>query len=200
MSDKLREAAQQALAFTMRDFATMRDFEAARAVLHDDLRAALAEPVQEPVGWFESPHGAFRANPQYKVEFPSQLLAWSVPVYTAPPHALRAALAEHELNEDYERGFIAGMSEQAKRSVDRAVNALAAAVAEPVAWMDRDGDLYKMPEIDNWAPPHTLLYAAPPQREPLTEEEIYGMYSEPSSDAEMVEFARAIERAHGIGE
>lgn len=32
---------------------------------------------------------------------------------------------------------------------------------EPVAWMDRDGDLYKMPEIDNWAPPHTLLYAAP---------------------------------------
>jgi len=35
---------------------------------------------------------------------------------------------------------------------------------------------------------------------PLTDEEIYGMYSEPSSDAEMVEFARAIERAHGIGE
>lgn len=40
---------------------------------------------------------------------------------------------------------------------------------------------------------------APPQRKPLTEEEIYEMYSEPSSDAEMVEFARAIERAHKIG-
>jgi hypothetical protein len=42
----LRKAAQQALAFTMRDFATMRDFEAARAVLHDDLRAALADQPQ----------------------------------------------------------------------------------------------------------------------------------------------------------
>ena len=48
---------------------------------------------------------------------------------------------------------------------DAAIDALRAALAEPeqeaVAWMDRDGDLYKMPEIDNWAPPHTLLYAAP---------------------------------------
>ena len=39
---------------------------------------------------------------------------------------------------------------------------------------------------------------APPQRKPLTEGEIYEMYNEPSSDAEMVAFARAIERAHGI--
>ena len=49
----LRTAAQQALAFTMRDFASLRDFEAAKAVLHDNLRAALAqqdEPV-EPVAW-----------------------------------------------------------------------------------------------------------------------------------------------------
>jgi len=29
----------------------------------------------------------------------------------------------------------------------------------------------------------------------LTEEEIYPLYSEPSSDAEMVEFARAVEAA-----
>jgi hypothetical protein len=42
----LREVAQQALAFTMRDFASLRDFEAARAVLHDDLRAALAEQAE----------------------------------------------------------------------------------------------------------------------------------------------------------
>ena len=46
----LREAAQQALAFTMRDFATMRDFEAARAVLHDDLRAALKQE-EEASAW-----------------------------------------------------------------------------------------------------------------------------------------------------
>ena len=43
----LREAAQQALAFTMRDFASLRDFEAAKAVLHDNLRAALAQQ-EEP--------------------------------------------------------------------------------------------------------------------------------------------------------
>ena len=35
--------------------------------------------------------------------------------------------------------------------------------AEPVAWMDREGDLYKMPEIPEWAPPHTMLYTTPPQ-------------------------------------
>jgi hypothetical protein len=46
----LRTAAQQALAFTMRDFATMRDFEAARAVLHDDLRAALKQE-EEASAW-----------------------------------------------------------------------------------------------------------------------------------------------------
>ena len=50
------------------------------------LQEAIAQPEPTtPVGWFESPHGAFRANPLYKLEFPSQLLAWSVPVYTAPP-------------------------------------------------------------------------------------------------------------------
>lgn len=40
-----------------------------------------------------------------------------------------------------------------------------------------------------------LIRATPPQRTwvGLTDEEIYPLYSEPSSDAEMVEFARAIE-------
>ena len=40
-----------------------------------------------------------------------------------------------------------------------------------------------------------LLYTTPPRREwvGLTDDEIYDMYNEPRSDAEMVEFARAIE-------
>jgi hypothetical protein len=44
-------------------------------------------------------------------------------------------------------------------------------------------------------PTGTKLYTAPPRREwrSLSEEEIYPLYSEPSSDAEMVEFARAVE-------
>ena len=41
-------------------------------------------------------------------------------------NALKAALEKP--NEDYERGFVDGMSEQAKRSVDRAVNRMANAV------------------------------------------------------------------------
>jgi hypothetical protein len=48
--------------------------------------------------------------------------------------------------------------------------------------------------------PAMKAYTAPPQRKPLTEEEIYDMYNEPRSDAEMVAFARAVEAAHGIKE
>ena len=38
------------------------------------------------------------------------------------------------------------------------------------------------------------------QRKPLTDEQVCEMYNEPRSDAEMLEFARAIEAAHGIKE
>lgn len=51
--------------------------------------------------------------------------------------------------------------------------ALAEPEPEPVAWMDREGDLYKMPEIEGWAPPHTFLYTTPPQHPTETEAE-YG--------------------------
>lgn len=37
-----------------------------------------------------------------------------------------------------------------------------------------------------------------PASKPLTDEQIIEMYNEPQSDAEMLEFARAIEAAHGI--
>jgi hypothetical protein len=43
-------------------------------------------------------------------------------------------------------------------------------------------------------------YTTPQQRKPLTDEQIYDMYNEPRSDAEMLAFARAIEAAHGIKE
>jgi hypothetical protein len=34
-----------------------------------------------PVGWLESPYGAFRANPLYRLSGP-ETLAWSIPVYS----------------------------------------------------------------------------------------------------------------------
>ena len=82
--------------------------------------------------------------------------------------------------------------------------------AEPVAWMDREGDLYKMPEIKNWAPPHTMLYTTPPQRKPLTREQRKALIEsainacdEEGLLPDMERFAwmiDAVERAHGIGE
>ncbi len=76
---------------------------------------------------------------------------------------------------------------------------------EPVAigWMRRDGTLHRgcppIGEPDGWTP----LYAAPPQRQPLTEEEIGLLttgdgWSHCDTHA-LALFARAIERAHGIG-
>lgn len=84
-----------------------------------------------------------------------------------------------------------------------------------VRWIERahgikeDGDASRrtaMSDTDkpvawDWLPSdaRSQWVIGPPQRKPLTEEEIYTLYSEPCSDAEMVAFARAIERAHGIG-
>ena len=96
---------------------------------------------------------------------------------------------------------------------------------EPVAWLHtkiegvavphRPADLDKHP--DRWE----ALYKTPPpcqtcealartvmldqtyhdaQRKPLSNQKIIEMYNEPRSDAEMIEFARAIEAAHGIKE
>ena len=34
-----------------------------------------------PIGWLESPHGAFRANPDFHLSLPPKSLAWSIPVF-----------------------------------------------------------------------------------------------------------------------
>ena len=49
------------------------------------LGLAEAAPNTEPVAWIESPHGAIRANPLYRLAPPPQSLAWHIPLYTAPP-------------------------------------------------------------------------------------------------------------------
>jgi hypothetical protein len=98
---------------------------------------------------------------------------------------LEAALAEDAL--------------QRLTSVSQEIEAaLAEREQEPVAWMDREGDLYKMPEIKNWAPPHTMLYTSPPQRKPLTDEEINALELPPSGTATVRDLVRLIESAHGI--
>ena len=98
---------------------------------------------------------------------------------------------------------------------DLAIGALKAALAqqagpvEPVAEARYDGTL-------RWLEPHGVglhriqgpLYTAPPQRKPLTEEEIRLLARDTFLEAEniwnedtredLTEFTRAVERAHGI--
>lgn len=60
-----------------------------------------------PVGWLESPDGVFRANPLYKIKFPSKLLSWQVPLYMALPEqepvalVIDGVLVKSELPEKY---------------------------------------------------------------------------------------------------
>ena len=100
---------------------------------------------------------------------------------------------------------------------DGAVAALRAALAqqaepvqEPVAWMRHDNRVAEesysrtqfsrgrdKPPIGTWTP----LYPAPPQRKPLTQEEIDRICASLGFAAiSPSEIVRAVERAHGIGE
>jgi hypothetical protein len=48
--------------------------------------------------------------------------------------------------------------------------------------------------------PQVAPQVAPPQRQPLPSHEIVMMYEEsPTSDSDMIAFARAVERKHGTG-
>jgi len=86
-------------------------------------------------------------------------------------------------------------SEKFNKAVTVLRTALEQPEQEPVAWMDREGDIYRMPEIKNWAPPHTLLYAAPPRREwqGLTDYEINNFDLPESGTVTIREFVRIIE-------
>ena len=69
---------------------------------------------------------------------------------------------------------------------------------EPVAWMDRYGELYK--NVEQVLSTDIPLYPSPPaQRKPLTDEEINEFFQgmEPNNGF-WLSFARAIEAAHGI--
>ena len=64
---------------------------------------------------------------------------------------------------------------------------------EPVAWKDKTyGNLHQV-DYGNSIP----LYLAPPKREPLSDEKIADLWSDTNS---VRNFARAIEREHGIGD
>ena len=91
--------------------------------------------------------------------------------------------------------------------------ALAEPEQEPVAWrLYKDGELYALKfEAEDRGPHYRWepLYTAPTPRKPLTNAEIWNTYKnlwmfhpaeEPRLAGDVLKFARAIERAHGIGE
>ena len=73
----------------------------------DELRSRLEQPEPDvpttrfgnmgPVGWLEPPDGVFRANPLYKIKFPSKLLSWQVPLYTAPQQRTWVDVRDEEI-------------------------------------------------------------------------------------------------------
>jgi hypothetical protein len=91
--------------------------------------------------------------------------------------------------------------------LDRRKQALRTALAqkeqEPVAWMTHTNDLLPLFHKNrkaalDWQAQPTPLYTHPPRREwkGLTEEDmedLLPLYSDPNADAEMLEFARAVE-------
>ena len=69
------------------------------------------------------------------------------------------------------------------------------AYAEPVAWMDADGNVSDNNDHKCFPIP---LYTTPPQRKPLTDDLLTDLWYKQSLD--WMEFARAIEAAHDIKE
>ena len=118
----------------------------------------------KPVGWFEPPHGAFRANPQYRIRFPSQLLSWQIPLYTHPPKAEPEPAQEPVAVHQFRKQYCAN-------------------------WYDGHPD-----HTDGGGPyEERTLYLAPPQRPPLTDEEIDALALEVRCDPAALR--SAVERA-----
>ena len=170
----LRTAAQQALAFTMRDFASLRDFKAAKAVLHDNLRTALAqqdEPAQKQdaelsaaLGW---PGGI--SNPVLDRKVLLQKVA---------------ALMQDKLWEDH----------RVRHLWDHTL-AQQAEPVEPVAWAFRHSDgTYHDPSVTEHSAGMVPLYPPPPQRKPLPKHDQHCV-DVPGYGLMAVRLVRAVERA-----
>jgi len=73
-----------------------------KAIIPGDGCLVCARQKAKPVAWVESPHGAIRANPLYKIPVP-QSATWSIPLYAHPPTTPRqwVGLTDEEVDEFY---------------------------------------------------------------------------------------------------
>ena len=98
--------------------------------------------------------------------------------------ALRAALDAPE--PDYERGFIDGMQEQMKRSVDQAVRAMSAPVwiqSTHLEWARREPSMCRL-EPTQRLPDFVPLYPAPREWQGLTDEELFRLWVRTPAETE----------------
>ena len=123
--------------------------------------------------------------------------------------ALKLALEalKYPLNQSHEN-FNVDMAELlAHRAITAIEEALAQPEQEPVVWMYQDKSTHKVwiqkhmrDFVDHGQTYETPLYTTPPQRKPLTDQEIILIVADCAASHQHtdIHFARAIERAHGI--
>ena len=81
-------------------------------------------------------------------------------------------------------------------TIDKLRAALAQPEPEPAAWIRQRDNVLALNDGGLFGSDWTPLYTAPPQRKPLTEEEMDKIWFDAKGFESIV---RAIERAHGIG-
>jgi hypothetical protein len=178
-----------------------------------NLRAALAgpvEPVPQPGVWMHPwpPVKAQQAEPKGGGRLPPPLQA--EPVTEDMKSAVRWAPSSAYWSERLREFF----GPDAREGIDALERRIAGA-QEPVAWIHTDPDKPRVRFLEwredepgyrgRWV--KTPLYLAPPQRKPLTDEEIVRIFETPelagthfqTPTIKAIAVARAIERAHGIG-
>jgi hypothetical protein len=108
--------------------------------------------------------------------------------------AIKAALANEALERKAENARELGLDYYVPCCKDKTCPKCKAALEakdEPMAWLTDTGSVWKSWGKDTDVP----LYTTPPQRKPLTDEEIWACLPK---DPDEMAFARAIEAAHGI--
>ena len=178
-----------------------------------DLR--LAEQDQEPFGFLTNKRQRFNFEPNATgLSNMPMTIDWKIPLYGAPqpqpkePEQEPVAIYQYQMGNgswiDQDKGsyrynkqhghtvrIVYTTPPQRKPLTDEQVNECGMC-----GYVGKNkGNTGQCPKC-RWDELRPLIGKLP--QKPLTDEQIYEMYNEPRSDSEMLEFARAIEAAHGI--
>jgi len=146
--------------------------------LVEDTKELLAQPEQEPVAWMYERQSESFTERTLSVRFEKNFDGITTPLYTSPPKTEQATLKLRESS--------------ATETFNDVVNE--ALEFKPVAWKDRTyGNLHHV-DYGNSIP----LYASPPKREPLSDEDVTELLMGGFS-THLMDLVKMVELAHGIG-